>query len=148
VIEVGIDIPNATIIVIEHAERFGISQLHQLRGRVSRSNRTAYCIFITPKKITEDAQKRLDALTKYNDGFKLSEIDLLIRGPGELMGTKQHGIEEFKFTDITNPEHKPIISSARKDAINLLQNDPRLKNYPKLKEAVENFNKQIEIIIG
>ncbi|MEO0203372.1 MAG: ATP-dependent DNA helicase RecG, partial [candidate division WOR-3 bacterium] len=100
VIEVGIDIPNATIMIIEHAERFGISQLHQLRGRVTRSNDLAYCVLITPVKISQDAEKRLKAIVEHMDGFKLSEIDLEIRGPGDLLGTRQHGIKEFKFTNL------------------------------------------------
>jgi ATP-dependent DNA helicase RecG len=148
VIEVGIDIPNATIMIIEHAERFGISQLHQLRGRIARSNSTAYCVLITPREVSDDAKKRLQALVELTDGFKLSEIDLEIRGPGDLLGTRQHGIMEFKFTNLLDNEHKKIISIARKDAIFLLQKDPKLKNYPKLLKAVESYKKELDILVG
>lgn len=148
VIEVGIDIPNATIMIIEHAERFGISQLHQLRGRVVRSEKTAYCVFITPRKVSEDAKRRLEALISTTDGFKLSEVDLEIRGPGDLLGTKQHGILEFKFTNILSNRHKKIISIARTDAINLLKKDPKLRNYPKLLKAIENYKKELDIVVG
>ncbi|MCS7245548.1 MAG: ATP-dependent DNA helicase RecG [candidate division WOR-3 bacterium] len=148
VIEVGIDIPNATIMIIEHAERFGISQLHQLRGRIVRSEKTAYCVFITPRKVSEDAKKRLEALVSITDGFKLSEVDLEIRGPGDLLGTKQHGLLEFKFTNILNNRHKKIISLARMDAIELLKKDPKLRNYPKLLKAIENYKKELDIVVG
>ncbi len=148
VIEVGIDIPNATIMIIEHAERFGISQLHQLRGRISRSNDTAYCVLITPAKVSEDAKRRLNAIVEYTDGFKLSEIDLEIRGPGDLLGTQQHGIKEFRFTNLLDLEHKKIISIARKDSLMLLQNDPKLRNYPKLLKAVKEYKKEIDFVIG
>jgi len=148
VIEVGIDIPNATIMIIEHAERFGISQLHQLRGRIARSNSIAYCVLITPRNVSNDAEKRLKAIVEFTDGFKLSEIDLQIRGPGDLLGTKQHGIMEFKFTNLLDNEHKKIISIARKDAILLLQKDPKLRNYPKLLKAVESYKKELDILVG
>ncbi|MEO0145186.1 MAG: ATP-dependent DNA helicase RecG [candidate division WOR-3 bacterium] len=148
VIEVGIDIPNATIMIIEHAERFGISQLHQLRGRITRSNDTAFCVLITPQKVSQDAERRLKAIVEHTDGFKLSEIDLEIRGPGDLLGTKQHGIINFKFTNLLDPEHKKIISIARRDAITLLQKDPKLKNYPKLLKAIQEYKKELDVVVG
>ncbi len=119
VIEVGVDVPDATIMIIEHAERFGLSQLHQLRGRVGRGEKKSYCILITPRKITEDAERRLAAMEQYTDGFKLSEIDLEIRGPGEFFGTRQHGFPDFKFFDIFRD--KKLLSDARKIAWRVAQ---------------------------
>ena len=100
VIEVGVDIPNASIMVIESAERFGLSQLHQLRGRVGRGADQSYCILATGFKLSDDARKRISAMVETNDGFELSEVDLKLRGPGDLMGTQQSGILEFKIADL------------------------------------------------
>ena len=95
VIEVGVDVPNATVMVIEHAERFGLAQLHQLRGRIGRGAAKSYCILMTGGKVSEEGQRRLDAMVKTNDGFKIAELDLELRGPGEFFGTRQAGIAEF-----------------------------------------------------
>ena len=92
VIEVGVDVPNATVMVIEHAERFGLAQLHQLRGRIGRGAAKSYCILITGGKVSEEAERRLDAMVRTNDGFQIAELDLELRGPGEFFGTKQAGI--------------------------------------------------------
>jgi ATP-dependent DNA helicase RecG len=97
VIEVGIDIPQASLMVIEHAERFGLSQLHQLRGRVGRSDIPSYCVLMSQYKRTEDSRKRLSVMEQTNDGFKIAEEDLAIRGPGEFMGTRQSGIPDFRI---------------------------------------------------
>ena len=91
VIEVGVDVPNATVMVIEHAERFGLAQLHQLRGRIGRGGAKSYCILMTGGKVSEEGQKRLDAMVKTNDGFRIAELDLELRGPGEFFGTRQAG---------------------------------------------------------
>jgi len=123
VIEVGIDVPNATVIVIDNAERFGLSQLHQLRGRVGRGSETSYCILISDggNEITES---RLRAMTRTTNGFEIAEMDLSLRGPGEFFGTRQHGLPEFKLADVTN--EMELLQQAKDDAIALLADDPRL----------------------
>lgn len=114
VVEVGVDVPNATILVIESADRFGLSQLHQLRGRVGRGDLESHCILMTKQFVTEEAQVRLNAMVEHNDGFLLSEIDLKLRGPGELLGIRQSGLPDFKLADLVGD--KQIIELAREDA--------------------------------
>jgi ATP-dependent DNA helicase RecG len=125
VIEVGVDIPNATIMLIEHAERFGLSQLHQLRGRVGRGAQKSYCILVTPKNISEEATQRLKMMEKTVDGFEIAEEDLRLRGSGEFFGTKQHGLPDLKYTDLVRDQR--IIEMARSDAFELIKNDPQLR---------------------
>ena len=117
VIEVGIDIPDASVMVIEHAERFGLSQLHQLRGRVGRGTKQSYCVLVGDPR-TEDGFKRLAIMAETQDGFKISEADLEIRGPGEFMGTKQHGLPEFKMANIL--KDKQLLELAREAAFSLI----------------------------
>jgi ATP-dependent DNA helicase RecG len=100
VIEVGVDVPNATVMVIEHAERFGLAQLHQLRGRIGRGAAKSYCILMTGGKVSEEGQRRLDAMVQTNDGFKIAELDLELRGPGEFFGTRQAGTPSFRVANI------------------------------------------------
>lgn len=125
VIEVGIDIPQASLMIVEHAERFGLSQLHQLRGRVGRGETPSMCILLVHHTGTEDAKKRLSVMEKTNDGFKIAEEDLLIRGPGDFAGTKQSGFPEFRVADIVRDFR--ILNEARRDAFALVDEDPFLE---------------------
>jgi ATP-dependent DNA helicase RecG len=125
VIEVGVDVPNATVMVIEGADRFGLSQLHQLRGRVVRSSYQPYCYLIADAK-TEDAVERLDAMVKFTDGFTLAEKDLTLRGPGELMGEQQHGFFGMRVADLL--KDMKMLQPAREDADRLVHNDPDLQS--------------------
>ncbi len=125
VIEVGVDVPNATIMVIEHAERFGLSQLHQLRGRVGRGSKESFCILVTPEDINEIAQQRMKVLEQTNNGFYIADEDLRLRGSGEFFGTRQHGMPDLKYADLI--QDKNIVQTARKDAFELVEKDPRLR---------------------
>ena len=123
VIEVGIDVPNATVILIDNAERFGLSQLHQLRGRVGRGSEPSHCLLISDAN-SDTAKSRMGAMVQTNDGFEIAEMDLQLRGPGEFFGTRQHGLPEFKLADVTN--EMDLLQQAKEDAIALLADDPRL----------------------
>ena len=123
VIEVGIDVPNATVMVIDNAERFGLSQLHQLRGRVGRGSELSHCILISDA-VGETSAARLRAMTSTNDGFEIAEMDLQLRGPGEFFGTRQHGLPEFKLADVTN--EMELLQRAKEDALALLAGDAKL----------------------
>lgn len=124
VIEVGVDVPNATIIIIEHAERFGLTQLHQLRGRVGRGSEQSFCILIAYGELSEEARKRLDTMAATNDGFKLAEIDLELRGPGDFFGTRQHGLPDLRIANIV--ADIKLLRIARKEAFELVAKDPQL----------------------
>ncbi len=114
VIEVGVDVPNATVMVIEHADRFGLAQLHQLRGRIGRGAAKSYCILMTGGKVTEEAQRRLKAMTDTNDGFKIAELDLELRGPGEFFGTRQAGLPSFRVANIIRDAQ--LLEAAKREA--------------------------------
>jgi ATP-dependent DNA helicase RecG len=124
VIEVGVDVPNASVMVIESAERFGLSQLHQLRGRVGRGADQSYCILMTKDELSADAQVRIDTMCRTNDGFEIAEVDMRLRGPGDMTGTQQSGIPELKVADLTYDAH--IIQMARNAASTVLDEDPAL----------------------
>ncbi len=124
VIEVGVNIPNATVMIIESAERFGLSQLHQLRGRVGRGADQSFCILMTGDKMTTEARTRMETMVRTNDGFEIAEVDLRLRGPGDLMGTQQSGLLNLKIADIV--KDNDILSTARHYAIDILREDPTL----------------------
>ncbi|MDD5696382.1 MAG: ATP-dependent DNA helicase RecG [Candidatus Pacebacteria bacterium] len=141
VIEVGIDIPNATIMMIEGADRFGLAQLHQFRGRVGRSDLQSYCFLLTDSS-SQTTRERLKALIKYDNGFKLSEIDLKLRGPGDFFGIKQWGLPDFAMSLIRDVE---LVEKTRKTAERILKKDPELDNYPGLKKRLEAFEERIHL---
>lgn len=124
VIEVGVNVPNASVMIIESAERFGLSQLHQLRGRVGRGAEQSYCILMTGHKLSAEAKTRLDTMVRTNDGFEIAEVDLKLRGPGDLMGTQQSGVLNLRIADII--KDSKILSVARNYAFQVLKEDPNL----------------------
>jgi len=138
VIEVGIDIPTATLMIVESAHRFGLSQLHQLRGRVGRSNRPSRCYLIVPDSLRKDqeAMKRLRVLVKTSDGFEVAEMDMKLRGPGELLGVSQSGYFGFNVANLARAYDRGVLEKAREDARELLGRDPRLQNHPDLKSLL------------
>ena len=133
VIEVGVDVQNATVMMIENAERFGLSQLHQLRGRVGRGGEQAYCL-LAPQSYSDEAMGRLSIMAKTNDGFIISQEDLKIRGPGEFLGTKQSGLPDLKLADLIVDAE--TLDLARKKAIQIIKEDPNLDDYPDLKQLI------------
>ncbi|MEL6917766.1 MAG: ATP-dependent DNA helicase RecG, partial [Bacteroidota bacterium] len=124
VIEVGVNVPNASVMIIESAERFGLSQLHQLRGRVGRGADQSYCILMTGHKLSSEGKTRLETMTRTNDGFEIAEVDLRLRGPGDLMGTQQSGVLNLKIADII--KDNAILKTARFHALQVLKTDPLL----------------------
>ena len=125
-IEVGVNVPNASVMVIESAERFGLSQLHQLRGRVGRGAEQSYCILMTSHKLSNDSKIRMETMVNSSDGFEIAEVDLKLRGPGNLMGTQQSGVLNLQIADLV--KDRDILMVAREYAIALLKEDPQLQN--------------------
>ena len=123
VVEVGVDVPNATIMVVEGADRFGLAQLHQLRGRIGRSEAKSYC-FLFAETDNETAKSRLEIMTRSNDGFEIAEHDLRLRGPGEMFSTRQHGLPDLKIANIV--EDYDLLVMARKHAFEMVSQDPML----------------------
>jgi len=141
VVEVGIDVPNATVMMIEGADRFGLAQLHQFRGRVGRGEHQSYCFLIASSENNPTTQ-RLRAMTKYDNGFELSEIDLKIRGPGDFVGVRQWGLPDFAFESFKNPSH---IEKTKKIAESILQESPDLSKFPILAARLEAFESKIHL---
>ena len=131
VIEVGVNVPNASVMIIESAERFGLSQLHQLRGRVGRGAEQSYCILMSSHKLSADGRLRMDTMVRTNDGFEIAEVDLKLRGPGDLAGTTQSGVLDLSIADLAKDSQ--ILYAARNMAMEVIADDPNLskpENFP------------------
>jgi ATP-dependent DNA helicase RecG len=147
VIEVGVNVPNASVMVIESSEKFGLSQLHQLRGRVGRGSEKSFCILLTSVKASKEARERIKIMCATNDGFKIAEKDLELRGPGDIEGTRQSGALNFKLASIVND--KGILEKARNAAEKLVDEDPelllaknlQLKNYLQSQKGKNGWSK-------
>jgi len=145
VIEVGVNIPNASVMIIESAERFGLSQLHQLRGRVGRGADQSYCILMTGTKLSAEAKTRLGTMVRTNDGFEIAEVDLKLRGPGDLMGTQQSGVLNLKIADVVRD--RDILQTARYHALRILNEDPglNLEKHQLIKTAYSRLSSHKDI---
>ena len=146
VIEVGIDIPNATVMMIENAERFGLAQLHQLRGRIGRGEHRGVCVLVH-RKITQDSLTRLNIMVETTDGFRIAEEDLRMRGAGDILGTRQHGLPELKIANILYDGD--ILKMARQAAFDLVQDDPHLRKGPHgdlRRILLERFSDQVNLM--
>jgi ATP-dependent DNA helicase RecG len=144
VVEVGIDIPNATCMVVEHPERFGLSQLHQLRGRIGSGKKSSLCILMTSQKQTDDSKRRIQIMEKTTDGFKIAEEDLSIRGPGEFLGTRQSGLPDLRFANLVRDV--PILSEAREAAFQIIEDDPALSSQPQFRDVIrQRWKEKLEL---
>jgi ATP-dependent DNA helicase RecG len=139
VIEVGVDVPNASVMIVESAERFGLSQLHQLRGRVGRGADQSYCILITNFKLSAESKTRIETMVRTNDGFEIAETDLQLRGPGDLMGTQQSGILDLLIADLSKDGE--LLKQAREAAVEILAKDPDLAS-----PANQTIRRQVETV--
>jgi ATP-dependent DNA helicase RecG len=145
VIEVGVNVPNASVMVIESAERFGLSQLHQLRGRVGRGAEQSFCILMTGAKLSNESKTRLETMCRTNDGFEIAEVDLKLRGPGDIMGTQQSGVLNLQIADLV--KDRDILQVARHEAIKLLKKDAsmQLPEHQKLRTIFLEMSKKKNI---
>jgi len=134
VVEVGVDVPEASVMVIEHADRFGLAQLHQLRGRVGRGGRASRCVLINDSRQAL-ARQRLEMMVRSNDGFELAEMDLRLRGPGQVLGTRQSGLPDLALASLS--DDGSVLEEARSLAVALMEEDPKLTNLPALRDALE-----------
>lgn len=145
VIEVGVDVPEATIMIIRHPERFGLAQLHQLRGRIGRGERASRCILLLPPGLSPEARERLRFFSSTQDGFALAEKDLCIRGPGQIMGTRQHGLPDLRIADLVRDQR--FLDAARQDALKILLDDPKLTRHPRVAVTVRRRHaKSLELL--
>jgi len=141
-VEVGVDVPNASVMIVEHAERFGLSQLHQLRGRVGRDRHQSYCCLVYQSPLSDEARERLKALTETTDGFEIAERDLLLRGPGDFFGTRQAGAPTFRVIDLVRD--RDLLEVARREATDWLASSP--PTHDALKSLLEGWHKRFQLI--
>ena len=148
VIEVGVNVPNASVMIIEHAERFGLSQLHQLRGRIGRGSRQSYCILMPDHAVSESGAVRLKTMERTTDGFEIAEVDLKLRGPGDFLGTKQSGLPDFRFGDII--QDQDLLELAKKQAIELMEQDFLLskQEHLELKHFFKSYHREKQQFYG
>jgi len=146
VIEVGVDVPQATIMLIRHPERFGLAQLHQLRGRIGRGSRPSRCVLLVPAGISPQAKERLRFFARTEDGFALAEEDLRIRGPGQVMGTRQHGLPDLRIADLVRD--RKMLLAARQDAFRILADDPKLAKHPRVAATIRRRHAQSLKLLG
>ena len=135
VVEVGVDVPEASVMVIDHADRFGLAQLHQLRGRVGRGAAASHCLLVNDSR-NPLARQRLDVLVRSTDGFEIAEMDLRLRGPGQVLGTRQSGLPDLALASLA--DDGAVLDDAREEASRLIQEDPGLNGYPVLRQLLEN----------
>jgi ATP-dependent DNA helicase RecG len=147
VIEVGLDVSNATLMIIEHADRFGLSQLHQLRGRIGRGKDQSYCFLMAERNLSPEARQRLDTMVSTTDGFKIAEVDLKLRGPGEFFGTRQHGLPDFKIADLVGD--MDLLYQAQQQAFKLVEEDPYLareENWMVKNNFISKYKSRLSLI--
>jgi ATP-dependent DNA helicase RecG len=137
VIEVGVDVTNASVMVIEHAERFGLSQLHQLRGRIGRGAAKSFCVLMTGGKVSEEGERRLDAMVRTNDGFQIAELDLELRGPGEFFGTRQAGMPSFLIANLIRD--RQILEAAKREAAAVMAGPSAEISQPEIDRAIREM---------